>query len=125
MSQTSEQTRLDQFYADVAGYDLKPLWPIAQELMPPQPRPRTVPWLWRWKTLRELAERSGELITIDRGGDRRVLSLANPGLDGAPYATSTLWGAVQYLRSASCSRATASTPPWTATPATCTPATWS
>jgi gentisate 1,2-dioxygenase len=56
-----------------------------------------VPWLWRWKTLRELAERAGELITIDRGGDRRVLSLANPGLEGAPYATSTLWGAVQYL----------------------------
>jgi gentisate 1,2-dioxygenase len=97
MAQTSEQTRLDQFYADVDGYDLKPLWPIAQELMPPEPRPRTVPWLWRWKTLRELAERAGELITIDRGGDRRVLSLANPGLDGAPYATSTLWGAVQYL----------------------------
>ena len=97
MTQTSEQTRLDQFYADVAGYDLKPLWPIAQELMPLEPKPKTVPWLWRWKTLRELAERSGELITIDRGGDRRVLSLANPGLDGAPYATSTLWGAVQYL----------------------------
>jgi gentisate 1,2-dioxygenase len=97
MTQTSEQTRLDQFYADLDGYDLKPLWPIAQELMPPEPRPRTVPWLWRWKTLRELAERAGELITIDRGGDRRVLSLANPGLEGAPYATSTLWGAVQYL----------------------------
>jgi gentisate 1,2-dioxygenase len=97
MTQTSEQTRLDQFYADVDGYDLKPLWPIAQQLMPLEPKPRTVPWLWRWKTLRELAERSGELITIDRGGDRRVLSLANPGLDGLPYATSTLWGAVQFL----------------------------
>ncbi len=34
---------------------------------------------------------------MDRGGDRRVLSLANPGLSGAPYATPTLWGAVQYL----------------------------
>jgi gentisate 1,2-dioxygenase len=97
VTRTSEQTRLDQFYADLAGSDLKPLWPIAQELMPLEPKPRTVPWLWRWKTLRELAERAGELITIERGGDRRVLSLANPGLDGAPYATSTLWGAVQYL----------------------------
>jgi gentisate 1,2-dioxygenase len=97
MTQTSEQTRLDQFYADVAGYDLKPLWPIAKDLMPLEPKPRAVPWLWRWKTLRELAERSGELITIDRGGDRRVLSLANPGLGGQPFATPTLWGAVQYL----------------------------
>ena len=97
MTQTSDQTRLDQFYTDLEAYDLKPLWPIAQELMPLEPRPRTVPWLWRWKTLRELAARAGELVTIERGGDRRVLSLANPGLEGLPYATSTLWGAVQYL----------------------------
>ena len=97
MTQTSEQTRLDQFYADLDDYDLKPLWPIAMELMPLEPRPRAVPWLWRWKTLRELAGRAGELVTIERGGDRRVLSLANPGLGGLPYATPTLWGAVQYL----------------------------
>ena len=97
MTQTSEQTRLGQFYADLETYDLKPLWPIAMQLMPLEPKPRTVPWLWRWKTLRELAERAGELIAIDHGGDRRVLSLANPGLGGQPYATSTLWGAVQFL----------------------------
>jgi gentisate 1,2-dioxygenase len=97
MTQTSEQSRLDQFYEDLAGSDLKPLWPIAKDLMPLEPKPRTMPWLWRWKTLRELAGRAGELITIERGGDRRVLSLANPGLEGLPYATSTLWGAVQYL----------------------------
>jgi gentisate 1,2-dioxygenase len=97
MTQTSEQTRLDQFYADLETYDLKPLWPIAMELMPLEPKPRTVPWLWRWKTMRQLAERAGDLITLDRGGDRRVLSLANPGLGGLPYASSTLWGAVQFL----------------------------
>ena len=97
MTQTSEQSRLDQFYADLETDDLKPLWPIAMQLMPLEPKPRAVPWLWRWKTLRELAERAGELVTIERGGDRRVLSLANPGLGGLPYATPTLWGAVQFL----------------------------
>lgn len=97
MTQASEQTRLDQFYADLETHDLKPLWPIAMELMPLEPKPRTVPWLWRWKSMRELAERAGELITLERGGDRRVLSLANPGLGGLPFATSTLWGAVQFL----------------------------
>jgi gentisate 1,2-dioxygenase len=59
--------------------------------------PETRAWLWQWKTLRALAERAGELIAIDRGGDRRVLSLSNPGLGGQPFATPTLWGAVQYL----------------------------
>jgi gentisate 1,2-dioxygenase len=43
-------------------------------------------------------ERSGELVGIDRGGDRRVLALCNPALGGAPFATTTLWGALQYLR---------------------------
>lgn len=88
---------LDEFYGDLVANDLAPLWPISGELMPPAPTPATVPYMWRWKMLRGLAERAGELITIERGGDRRVLSLANPGLGGAPYASSTLWGAVQYL----------------------------
>ena len=50
------------------------------------------------KEMRALAERCGDLVGISRGGDRRVLSLTNPSLGGRPYATSTLWGAVQYLR---------------------------
>jgi gentisate 1,2-dioxygenase len=95
---TATDSALDTFYADVAAADLMPLWQQVG-LMPPNPAhsPKAVPHLWRWKTLRALAERAGELITIDRGGDRRVLSMANPGLGGAPFATPTLWGAVQYL----------------------------
>jgi gentisate 1,2-dioxygenase len=88
---------LREFYADLSDSDLQPLWTQAEKLMPLRPRPATRPWLWKGKTLRSLAERAGELITIERGGDRRVLSLANPGLGGAPFASSTLWGAVQYL----------------------------
>ncbi len=37
------------------------------------------------------------MIGIDRGGDRRVLSLSHPDLGGLPFATHTLWGAVQFL----------------------------
>ncbi len=87
---------LDDFYRDVALADLQPLW-RQEGLMPGAPPLATVPHLWRFKHLRSLAERSGELIPLDRGGDRRVLALCNPGLGGAPWATSTLWGAVQYL----------------------------
>ena len=94
---SGEVAVLAELYRDIERHQLAPLWPIAQSLMPLEPRPKTLPWLWRWKSLRQLAERSGELITIDRGGDRRVLSLANPGLEGRPFASSTLWGAIQYL----------------------------
>jgi gentisate 1,2-dioxygenase len=34
---------------------------------------------------------------VERGGERRVLSLTNPGLGGRPYAVGTLWGALQAL----------------------------
>jgi gentisate 1,2-dioxygenase len=87
----------DEFCGALAAKDLQPLWTQAARLMPREPIPRTVPWLWRWTTVLPLARRAGELITIERGGERRVLALANPGLGGLPYTSSTLWGAYQYL----------------------------
>ncbi|MDQ3734066.1 MAG: cupin domain-containing protein [Actinomycetota bacterium] len=88
---------LEAFYRSLEEHDLRALWPIADQLMPLSPDPATKPWLWKWSTLLEHAERAGELVDIQQGGDRRVLSLANPGLLGQPFATSTLWGAIQYL----------------------------
>ena len=87
---------VDRLYGDLAAADLQPLW-TQHGLLPLAPDGLT-PHIWRWKTLRELAERSGELIGIDRGGDRRVISLSHPDLGGLPFATRTLWGGVQFLR---------------------------
>ena len=39
-------------------------------------------------------EKTPEMV---RGGERRAIALANPGLGGRPYATPTLWAAIQYL----------------------------
>ena len=86
---------VDGLYADLAEADLQPLW-VQPGLLPLTPNGLT-PHIWRWKTLRDLAERSGDLVGIERGGDRRVLSLAHPDLGGLPFATRTLWGAVQFL----------------------------
>jgi gentisate 1,2-dioxygenase len=91
-----DEPALDAFYAELAESDLQPLWQ-QKGLMPGQPPIADVPFVWRGATLRRLAEASGKLVPIDRGGDRRVLALCNPGLGGLPYATQTLWGAVQYL----------------------------
>jgi gentisate 1,2-dioxygenase len=87
----------DEFCGALAAKDLQPLWTQAARLMPGEPIPATAPWLWRWTSVLPLAQRAGELIEIGRGGDRRVLALANPGLGGLPYTSSTLWGAIQYL----------------------------
>jgi gentisate 1,2-dioxygenase len=89
--------QLAAFYDAVRDYHLQPLWTQSAELMSETPRSEARPWLWRWSKLKALAERAGDLIPIEDGGDRRVLALTNPGLGGKPFATDTLWGAVQYL----------------------------
>ena len=76
---------------------LVPLWTEIGDLMPLEPRSSAVPHLWRWETMRELARRAGDLVPVGRGGERRAIALANPGLGGRPFATPTLWAAIQYL----------------------------
>jgi gentisate 1,2-dioxygenase len=93
---TSPDSDLDKLYDDFAREDVQPLW-TQHGLLPATPNGLR-PHLWRGTTLRSLAERAGDLVGIDRGGDRRVVSLAHPGLGGFPYATHTLWGALQYLK---------------------------
>jgi gentisate 1,2-dioxygenase len=92
-----EQQQLDQLYADFAAANMTPLWTQRAGLMPETPAPSAVPALWRWSTLYPLAERSGHLVPVGRGGERRAIALANPGLPGTAYATPTLWAAIQYL----------------------------
>lgn len=84
-------------YRDFAGQHLAPLWTAREEMMPFHPVPKAVPYLWHWPALYELAVRAGELVPVGRGGERRAIALANPGLGGLPYATPTLWAAIQYL----------------------------
>ena len=52
------------------------------DLMPLHPKPKAVPHVWKWSDLLPLAERSGELVPVGRGGERRAIGLANPGLGG-------------------------------------------
>lgn len=92
-----EQKMLDDLYADFAKAGLIPLWTQRGDLMPMSPQPQAVPHLWRWADLLPIAERSGQLVPVGRGGERRAMALSNPGLPGLPYATPTLWAAIQYL----------------------------
>ncbi|MEU6258576.1 cupin domain-containing protein [Streptomyces sp. NPDC047043] len=92
----ADDSALSDLYGDLAEKDLQPLWELTG-LLTHTPKPKAVPYRWLGKELRELGERAGDLVPVEGGGDRRVLALANPGLGGAPYATATLWGAVQYL----------------------------
>lgn len=94
---SGDDRELATLYADLAAVGLHPLWTMTRDLLPPTPRPRSVPWLWSATTLTDLAARALRLVPVERGGERRVLSLGNPGLGGLPYAVGTLWGAIQCL----------------------------
>ena len=88
---------LEELYRGFEQELLIPLWTEIGDLMPLHPRSKALPHRWRWDALRALAARAGELVPVGRGGERRAIALANPGLGGRPFATPTLWAAIQYL----------------------------
>lgn len=88
---------LQQLYRGFEQELLVPLWTEIGDLMPPQPVSKASPHCWRWERLLALADEAGRLVPLGRGGERRAIALANPGLGGRPYATPTLWAAIQYL----------------------------
>ena len=92
-----EDAALSQLYRDFDDQHLAPLWTQLSDLMPMSPNPKAVPFIWKWSTLLPLAQRAGDLVPVGRGGERRAIALANPGLGGLPFATPTLWAAIQYL----------------------------
>lgn len=88
---------LAQLYTDFASANLNPLWTQLDNLMSAAPASQAVPFVWRWSNLYALAQRAGDLVPVGRGGERRAIALANPGLGGVPYVSPTLWAAIQYL----------------------------
>ena len=94
MTGADEATR--GLYADMAQAGLQPLWNVAGELLPPSPRPQAFPHRWDGAQVRTLVTRAGDLVPLGVVGDRRAVALANPGLNG-PWATPTLWAAIQQL----------------------------
>lgn len=88
---------LEALYRGFEQELLVPLWTEIGDLMPAHPRSRAHPHLWRWENLVRLADQAGHIVPVGRGGERRAIALANPGLGGRPFATPTLWAAIQYL----------------------------
>ncbi|WP_274709229.1 cupin domain-containing protein [Nitratireductor luteus] len=95
--QPEDTLELRALYKGFEEQHLIPLWTQLGDLMPIHPKPRAVPHIWKWAELLPLAEQSGELVPVGRGGERRAIGLANPGLGGHAYVSPTLWAAIQYL----------------------------
>lgn len=96
-TQPDDTPQLQALYDNFEKQHIKPLWTQIGNLMPQHPCPQAMPHIWKWADLLPLARASGELIPVGRGGERRALGLANPGLGGNAYISPTLWCAIQYL----------------------------
>ncbi len=84
------------FYADLQRFSMGPLWAVLGEALTPEPRVKSVPWLWRYADVRPRVLRAGELVSAEEA-ERRVLMLLNPGLAGKPAATATLYAGIQLI----------------------------
>jgi gentisate 1,2-dioxygenase len=73
---------IPELYQDLERQYLVSLWEIAPQLLPREPQPQAVPYLWRWADIAPLAHRSAKLVPIERSGERRVIAFMNPGLGG-------------------------------------------
>jgi gentisate 1,2-dioxygenase len=87
--------RLD-FYARLDKKSTAPLWEVLNNLVMPEPRPATVPALWKYDELRPLIMEGGRLITA-KEAERRVLVLENPGLRGMSQITQSLYAGLQLI----------------------------
>ena len=94
--QPDPSPELEELYRGFEKELLVPLWTEIGDLMPLHPQSAAVPHLWRWRISLRWPQ-AGQCVPVGRGGERRAIALANPSLGGKPYATPTLWAAIQYL----------------------------
>jgi gentisate 1,2-dioxygenase len=87
---------LEEFYAGLEGNALEGLWRVRTQSA--EPRTEARPHVWRWAMLHDQLRQAGELLTLDRSAERRVLLLVNPGLRTRIAATHTLVAAVQMIK---------------------------
>lgn len=76
MNAATDTTReVQEFYQEVAQRHLIPLWKVTARLLPFEPKTKVIPYLWRWSDLRRMSYRAGDLVPIERGGERRVFRI--------------------------------------------------
>ena len=84
------------FIAELESKNLHPLWDRYQRITPIKPQPQDAPFLWRWREVEPLLQRSvGEVSINDI--ERRALIMAHPAFGAETTTTSTLLAAFTVL----------------------------
>ncbi|STZ77145.1 gentisate 1,2-dioxygenase [Bergeriella denitrificans] len=92
----SLEVQRQEYYRELAGQNLSPLWLSLHNLVTESPRPSIVPAIWKYDEMRPYVMAAGELITAEEAV-RRVLVLENPGLPGKSSITQSLYAGIQLI----------------------------
>ena len=63
---TAKEQRIEKLLKDFTQANLQPLWTLESDIMPHAPKPKAIPYLWKWAAFYDLAKEAGELITRER-----------------------------------------------------------
>ncbi|MGE0503417.1 MAG: cupin domain-containing protein [Rhizobiaceae bacterium] len=89
---------LEQLHADLEAAHMAPTWKYIADFVSREPRKSYRPWLWKWDDVIPLLMRAGDLVTPERGAERRSMEHVNPDLGFSYSASHTLATAVQLVR---------------------------
>jgi gentisate 1,2-dioxygenase len=92
---TGSAEELEKYCADLRAAGLDAPWSRPGPLIE-QKRTRVETRLWRWAEIEPLLRRTAEFMAPGRGGERRILRIANPGVPERT-STHTISVALQYL----------------------------
>ncbi|MGE0409130.1 MAG: cupin domain-containing protein [Amphiplicatus sp.] len=93
MTDAHERTAIAK---ELAAYNIAVGQPSDPPLFTREPSSTMAAWHWKSEDLTRLLELIGSKLKLERGGLRRTLRLANPGL--AYGTTPTIWASIQYIR---------------------------
>jgi gentisate 1,2-dioxygenase len=88
---SADRTRA-ALHEDAAALHLVEFWAQRADIELTQPRNKAVPYRWRWSDIEPRLRVAAKTVPIEEC-ERRALVFANPGLDGKPYITNTLFAA--------------------------------
>src|SRR5262245_27476668 len=89
---------LEKLHADMAKAHALPTWASVAKLVTPEPVAGYRPFLWKWDVFYGFLMRAGELVTPERGAERRSMEHINPDLAAAYSTSHTIGTAFQLVR---------------------------
>src|SRR4051812_45279702 len=91
-----DSAELEAYYRELEQHAAGALWTVANEIEPWHPLPKSVPMLWKWRTLEPLVRKAPQLVSAEKAA-RRVVMLVNPGRKEHSAAVGLLYTGVQVM----------------------------